>query len=131
MNHTSNIISQTLENNNFRKVIFTGQHTQLVVMSLKPSEDIGFEVHDHVEQLLFNLSGKGEAILDGEKHQFNEGDVLIVAPGVNHNVVNVGETDLKIYTIYSPANHIDGRIHASKEHAELDFEDEEFGHSQS
>lgn len=127
MSHISNIISQTAENNNFRKVIFTGD-TQLVVMCLKPGEDIGFEVHDHVEQLLFNLSGKGEAVLDGEKHEFNEGEVLVVGKGVNHNVMNVGETDLKIYTIYSPANHIDGRVHETKKDAELDLEDEEFGH---
>lgn len=128
MSHISNILSQTVANTNFRQVIFTGEKTQLVIMNLQPGEDIGLEVHDHVEQILFNLSGQGEVFLDGEKHPFNAGDVLIVSAGVNHNVTNIGDTELKIYTIYSPANHIDGRIHATKVHAELDTEDEAFGH---
>jgi len=128
MSHLSNILEQTAANNNFRQVIATGTHTQLVVMNIPVGGDIGLETHDHVEQILFNLSGQGEAILDGEKHAFNAGDVLVVSPGINHNVLNIGSTELKIYTIYSPANHIDGRIHATKADAEIDSEDEAFGH---
>lgn len=97
-------------------------------MSLNAGEDIGEEVHEHVEQYLFNYSGQGKAVLDGVESDFNPGDVVIVSPGVKHNIINTGTDKLKVYTIYVPANHIDGRVHKTKADAMADTEDEEFGH---
>lgn len=129
MSYQTNILEETSQNDFFRRVLFTGEKTQLVVMHLNPGDEIGEEVHQHVEQVLFNLSGTGKVVLDGVESVFNPGDVVVVTPGVRHNFINNGNEALKIYTIYSPANHIDGRIHHSKAEADADFEDEEFGHS--
>lgn len=128
MNYTANVLSQVAANDNFRKVLFTGAKSQLVVMSLKPGEDIGEEVHEHVEQILFNFSGTGKAILDGQESPFVPGNVVIVAPGTKHNLMNTGDEVMKIYTIYVPANHIDLTVHPTKAAAEADVNDEEFGH---
>jgi len=128
MSYTANVLSQAATNANFRQVIFTGAKSQLVLMSLKPGEDIGEETHEHVEQILFNFSGTGQAILDGQESKFNPGDVVIVTPGTKHNLINTGDTDMKIYTVYVPANHIDGTIHPTKQAAQSDIKDEEFGH---
>ncbi len=127
MSYTANVLSQVAANANFRQVIFTGAKSQLVLMSLKPGEDIGEETHQHVEQILFNFSGTGKAVLDGQESPFNPGDVVIVTPGTKHNLINTGATDMKIYTVYVPANHIDGTIHPTKEAAQADDKDEEFG----
>ena len=118
----------TLDNNNVRQVLFTAPHSQLVLMSLKPTEDIGEEVH-HVDQFFRFEQGVGEVIIDEEKYQVKDGDAIIVPAGAKHNVINTSETDeLKLYTIYSPANHKDGTIHATK--AEADAEEEHFdGHT--
>ena len=129
MSYQSNIIKLTEENSFFRKVLFTGQKSQLVVMSIVPGGEVGEEVHDHVEQLLFFLSGQGKAILDGVESEIKAGDVCVVTPGTRHNFLNTGAEPLKIYTIYAPANHFDGRIHVTKEDADKDQEDEDFGHS--
>lgn len=115
-------------NANFRKVLYTGAKTQLVVMSIPPGGEIGEETHDRVEQVLYVRSGEGEAIIDGERSPLAKGDALIVLPGTRHNVRNVGASDLKIATVYAPPNHIDGRVHATKADADADQEDEEFGH---
>jgi len=123
-----NIIKQTQENEHFRQVLHTGDKSQLVIMNISVQGEIGEEVHPHVEQTLFFLNGNGTALLDGVEHEIAGGDVLIVHPGVRHNVVNTGDVPLKIYTIYAPANHIDGRIHVTKADADEDTEDEEFGH---
>ena len=125
--YLSNAINLTKKNNYFRKVIFTGRKSQLVLMDIKPREDIGEETHKHVEQTLFLLSGKGKSILNGKSHSFNPGDVIVVTPGTKHNFVNIGKTSMKIYTIYSPPNHISKRIHKTKRDAEKDIADEEFG----
>lgn len=129
MNYLANILDKTNANSNFREVLHTGKFSQLVVMSLKPGEDIGEEVHEKVEQILFNLSGEGKVILDGVEQEFKPGDVVIVSPGTKHNFLNTGADNLKIYTIYTPANHIDKRIHVTKQDAINDSEDEAFGHS--
>ncbi len=121
------VIKETEENTFFRKVIFTGHNSQLVVMDIKPGEDVGEETHHRVEQTLFLLSGTGKAVLNGKEYPFNAGDVVVVPPGTKHNFINTGAESLKIYTIYAPANHIDGRIHKTKLDAENDIEDEEFG----
>lgn len=127
MSYTGNILRETMENTFFRKVLYTGAKSQLVVMDIKPGEDIGEEMHAHVDQTLFNLSGSGKAILDGVESTFNADDVVLVHAGTKHNFINTGSDSLKIYTLYAPANHIDGRIHKTKADAVADVEDEAFG----
>lgn len=129
MSTITHIIEETTQNENFRKVVYTGEKSQLVVMSIPPGGEIGEEVHPHVEQTIFILSGNGKAVLEGEESELKAGDALVVTPGARHNVLNSGEDHLKIYTIYAPANHIDGRVHATKADADADTEDEEFGHT--
>ncbi|MFS8130396.1 MAG: cupin domain-containing protein, partial [Candidatus Dojkabacteria bacterium] len=108
-------------------VLFTGDKSQLVVMDIKPGEDIGEEIHPHTEQTLYLLSGEGKSVLDGVETPFKTGDVVVVTPGTKHNFVNTGTESLKIFTTYSPPNHIDGRIHKTKQDAILDTADEDFG----
>jgi mannose-6-phosphate isomerase-like protein (cupin superfamily) len=126
MSFTTNIIRETEENNNFRKVLFTGKKSQLVVMDIPKGGEIGEETHAHVEQTLFFLSGTGKAILDGKESLITAGDVIIVTPGIKHNFINTGTTPLKVYTVYAPPNHIDGRIHTTKADADADTQDEAF-----
>ncbi len=125
---TSNIETETLENVNFRKVVWTGSHMQLVLMSLLPGEDIGVEVHPHVDQFFRVEEGQGKALVNGEEFSLVEDSVLIVQAGAEHNITNTGEGNLKMYTIYTPPNHIDNRVHATKADAVADQEDEDFGH---
>lgn len=128
MSYQKNIIESTKSNTNFRTVLFTGQKSQLVVMDIKPGEEVGLETHDHVEQTLFFLSGHGKALLNGVETVVGAGDVVVVTPGTEHNFINTTNESLKIYTVYSPANHIDGRVHKTMQDAIADDEDEEFGH---
>lgn len=118
-------------NTNYREVLFTGEKSQLVVMSINPGDDIGEEVHEGTEQTLYIHSGSGKAILDDKEFPLTTGDVLIVTPGTKHNVKNTGDIPMKITTVYAPAHHIDGRVHATKEDAENDTADEEFGGDES
>lgn len=129
MSFITNIIKKTEENTNFRTVLFTGDKTQLVVMNIPVGGEIGKEKHPHVEQSLFILSGQAKVTLDGKETEMGAGDVVVVTPGTKHNLINVGTEPLKVYTIYGPANHIDGRVHATKAAAEADVEDEKFGES--
>ena len=111
-----NIDKITLENSNFRKVIATNGYSQLVLMSLKPMEDIGMETHPNVDQFFRVEKGMGKAILNGTEYEFSDGFAIVIPAGTEHNIINTSETDeLKLYTIYSPANHPDGTIHATKE----------------
>lgn len=128
MSYQIQIQSETVNNKNFRKVLFTGGKSQLVVMDIKPGEDIGEETHAHVEQILYVFQGEGKAMLDGKESVVRAGDVLVVTPGTRHNIINSGNESLKIATVYCPPNHIDGRVHATKQDAEADIADEEFGH---
>ncbi len=128
MSYVGNIVGQTKENTFFRRVVFTGKKSQLVVMSIPPGGEIGLETHHNVEQTLFILSGRGEAVLDGKKEAIGGGFVVVVTPGTAHNIVNTGSEPLQIYTLYAPANHIDGRVHQTKAEADADSADEEFGH---
>ena len=115
----AHIEEETIKNENFRKVLYTGKHAQLVLMSLLPGEEIGMEVHESVDQFFRFEVGEGKAILDGEETLFKDGDVVIVPAGTNHNIINTSTTDkLKLYTIYSPANHPDGTVQATKAEAE-------------
>lgn len=127
MSYQDNIIRKTQNNGNFRRVLYTGNKTQLVAMSIPPGGDIGEETHPQVEQILFFLSGEGQAVLDGQISPVAAGDVVVVNPGIKHNFINTGAVDWKIYTVYAPANHIDGITHPTKADAEADVTDEEFG----
>lgn len=125
--YITNIIKETEQNTYFRKVLFTGTRSQLVVMSISPSGEVGEETHAYTEQTLFFLSGTGKAVLDGKESPIKAGDVVVVTPGTKHNFINTGTDPLKIYTIYSPPNHIDGRIHVTKADADKDIQDEAYG----
>lgn len=121
--YNANIEKLTLENTNFRQVLYTTQKSQLVLMSLKLKEEIGEEVHS-VDQFLRCEAGKGKAVLDGVSEDLSEGMVVVVPAGSKHNVINVSETeDLKLYTLYCPPHHRDGIVHNTKAEAEADTED--------
>ncbi len=100
-------------------------------MSIPPGGDIGAEVHQHVEQSLVVVSGTGESILDGVHEPMIVGDIVVVTPGVNHNIANTGQVPLQLYTIYAPPNHLDGKVHKTQADAIADTEDEAFGEAQS
>ena len=108
------------DNSNFRKVVYTGKHSQLVLMSLPIHEEIGEEVHPHTDQLLFLADGEGKAILEGQISNFKEDEAVFVPAGTRHNFVNTGDEELKFYTVYSPPAHADGTVHKTKAHAEKD-----------
>ncbi|OGD52714.1 cupin [Candidatus Beckwithbacteria bacterium RBG_13_35_6] len=114
----------TKDNNFFRQVLWTGKYCQLVVMSLKPGEEIGLEVHDKVDQFFRVEEGEAKFIINGEEYAAKDGDAVIVPAGAQHNVVSTGSEDLKLYTIYSPANHPDGTVHKTKQQA-LEAEEHE------
>ena len=110
----------TEKNKNFRKVLFTGKHTQLVVMCLQPGEEIGNEVHQKVDQFFRIEAGDAKFVFEGsEEHLVHEGDAVIVSAGTYHNVINASKKKkLRLYTLYSPPNHPDGTIHKDKAEAE-------------
>lgn len=117
----ANIEKETLANENFRKVLYTGHHSQLVLMSLKPGEEIGMEVHEDNDQFFRFEAGEGKVFIDGNEYVVGDGLAIIVPSGAEHNVVNTSATeDLKLYTIYSPAHHQDGVVRATKAEAEAD-----------
>jgi mannose-6-phosphate isomerase-like protein (cupin superfamily) len=119
--YNANIEKDTLENTNFRKVLYTAKHCQLVLMSLKPKEEIGMEVHEDNDQFFRFEKGEGKCIIDGNVYELGDGSVIIVPAGAQHNIINTSATeDLKLYTIYSPAHHKDGIIRATKAEAEAD-----------
>lgn len=122
--YKDNIEKLTLENNNFRKVLYTGKNSQLVLMSLKPMEEIGAEVHEENDQFFRFEAGQGRVTIDGNVYDVADGDAVVVPAGSNHNVENVSsDEELKMYTIYSPAHHKDGIVRATKEEAEANEED--------
>lgn len=117
--YATDIEEMTEANEYFRKVLYTAQHMQLVLMTLRPGEDIGQERHDHVDQFFRVEEGEAEAVLEGEVRKLKEGHVLIVPAGTTHNVRNASADEpLRLYTIYSPPNHPDGTIHKTKAEAE-------------
>ena len=119
-----NIEKETLDNDNFRKVLYTGKHLQLVLMSLKPGEEIGEEIHQNNDQFFRFESGTGKCTIDENNYHVTEGDVIVVPAGTKHNVINTSDEPFKMYTIYSPPNHQDGIIRATKK--EADVRDEKF-----
>lgn len=113
-----NIEEETIANDYFRKVLYTDPRLQLVVMSLLPEEEIGTETHD-LDQFIRIESGFGKAIVNGEVHELSDGSVVIIPKGNEHNIVNTSKSDkLKLYTIYAPAEHPPGTIHATKADAD-------------
>ena len=114
----SNIEKDTLANNNFRKVLYTGRHSQLVLMSLLPHEEIGMEVHMDNDQFFRCEKGQGRCIIDGNEYEVGNGTAIIVPAGARHNIINTGNIELKLYTIYSPAHHKDGIVRETKKEAE-------------
>ena len=119
--YVTNIEKLSLENNNFRKVLYTSKNSQLVLMSLLPQEEIGEEVHD-VDQFLRIEKGTGTAVLSGISHSLSDGSIIVVPAGVNHNIINTGSEEMKLYTLYMPPHHRDGVIHKTKAEAEKDTE---------
>jgi mannose-6-phosphate isomerase-like protein (cupin superfamily) len=114
----SNIEKDTLGNSNFRRVLYTGKHSQLVLMNLKPGEEIGEEVHKTIDQFFRFEKGEGIVSIDGTKHKIADGDAVIVPAGARHNVMNTSKTtELKLYTTYSPPEHQDGTKRKTKSDA--------------
>lgn len=121
--YVANIEKTSLENENFRRVLYTAKNSQLVVMSLKIGEEIGEEVH-RLDQFIRCESGEGKAILNGVEHVINDGFVVVVPAGTKHNIINVSQNKkLKLYTLYSPPNHKDGTVHPTKADAIKDEEE--------
>jgi mannose-6-phosphate isomerase-like protein (cupin superfamily) len=118
---SDNIEQKTLDNNNFRHVIYTGKNTQLVLMSIVPGGEIGMETHPDNDQFFRFESGKGKVIIDGNEYEVSDGYAAIVPAGAEHNVVNASDSEpLKLYTLYSPPHHKDGIVRATREEAEAD-----------
>lgn len=118
------IEKETVENNLFRKVLYTAKNSQLVLMSLPPQEELGMEVHTENDQFFRFEKGNGMCIIDGNEYQVSDGMAVIVPLGAKHNIMNTSDSeDLKFYTIYSPPHHKDGTIHATKaDEKEEDFD---------
>jgi mannose-6-phosphate isomerase-like protein (cupin superfamily) len=113
------IEDRTLKNEYFREVLFTAPHSQLVVMTLKPGEEIGLERHDDRDQFIRVESGTGEAVLDGQKHPLSDGVAIVIPAGTQHNVTNTSRSEpLRLYTLYSPPEHPDGTVHKTKAEAD-------------
>ncbi len=102
----------------FRRVLWTGEHTQLVIMTIPPGGEIGEEIHDENDQILSFVSGVGKAVVAGSNRKVTAGDVVVVPAGVKHNFLNDGPNPLVLYTVYGPPDHADGAVHATKEEAD-------------
>ena len=123
--YIENIEFDTLENDDFRRVLYTAKNQQLVLMSLRPMEEIGEEVHNDVDQFFRCEKGEGKAVLNGEEHVIKDGFVVVIPAGVKHNIMNTSPTEpLKLYSLYSPPNHEDKTVHHTK--AEADAAEEHF-----
>jgi mannose-6-phosphate isomerase-like protein (cupin superfamily) len=117
--YSINIEDKTLDNENFREVLYTGPHSQLVVMTLKPGEEIGLETHDDRDQFIRVEEGEGVAILGGQEYELEDGTAVVIPAGTEHNVINTSDDEkLRLYTVYSPAEHPDGTIHRTKAEAD-------------
>ena len=113
--YVTNIERDTLANQDYRRVLFTGRYTQLVLMTLQPGEEIGLEVHEDHDQFIRVEEGAGKAILNDEEHALSDGMIVVIPAGARHNVVNTSaDAPLRLYTLYSPPEHPDGTIHRTK-----------------
>ncbi|MDF1522794.1 MAG: cupin domain-containing protein [Trueperaceae bacterium] len=121
MSYVTDIEKRTEENRYFREVLYTGPKSQLVVMSLAPGESIGLETHPDIDQFVRVEEGVGKAVLDGVEHRLEAGWAVVISAGTEHDVVNTSSDEpLKLYTIYTPPEHADGTVHATKAEAEAD-----------
>lgn len=120
------IVAEARRNTFYRRVIYTGELSQLVVMALRPHEDIGAERHRAVEQTIVLVEGFAIVVLDGRRQTAHVGDAIVITPGTYHNLV-AGPQGVKLFTIYTPPNHIHGRVHRTRADAEADIADQEFG----
>ncbi len=119
--YVDNLLAITEANTNFRRVLYTASHSQLVVMSIPPHGEIGAEVH-RLDQFFRIESGQGSAVIDGIATPVSEGFAMLIPAGARHNVINTGDTDLKLYTVYAPPNHRDGVLHPTRADAVKDAE---------
>ena len=119
--YVQDIESLAVKNNDFRRVLYTAENCQLVLMALKPKEEIGAEVHK-LDQFFRVEEGSGEVVLDGVRTAIRAGFAVVVPAGTNHNIINTGSVSLKLYTIYAPPNHRDGVVHHTRANAEADNE---------
>lgn len=120
--YTADIEMLAEENTAFRQVLYTGHHLQLVLMALKPGEDIGMETHKTNDQFFRIEKGHGEVVVDGATHKVQGGDAIIVPAGARHNLINTGEKLLRLYTLYGPPNHVDGLVEKRKADAQASTE---------
>ena len=120
--YITNIEKLSLENTNFRKVLYTAKNSQLVLMSLLAGEDIGEETHD-VDQFLRIEKGTGTAILNDIPHDLTNGSIVVVPAGTKHNLINTGDSEMKLYSLYMPPHHRDGIVHKTKAEGEADTSD--------
>ncbi|NLX09581.1 MAG: cupin domain-containing protein [Chloroflexi bacterium] len=117
--YSINIEEATLDNEYFRKVLFTGPKSQLVLMALRPGEDIGLETHPDIDQFIRVEAGEGLAVIDGQELALEDGTAIVIPAGAEHNVTNVSESELlQLYTVYTPPEHPDGTIHRTKAEAD-------------
>ncbi|OIO18829.1 MAG: cupin domain-containing protein [Candidatus Magasanikbacteria bacterium CG_4_10_14_0_8_um_filter_32_14] len=117
-----NIKKETLENSDYRRVLYTAKNSQLVLMNLQPGGEIGMEIH-HLDQFIRIEQGTGKAILDGIEHDLQNDFAVVVPAGVEHNIINTGDTEMKLYTVYSPPEHKDGLVeHTKAEEIEEHFD---------
>jgi mannose-6-phosphate isomerase-like protein (cupin superfamily) len=122
--YSVNIEDKTIKNENFREVLFTGKHSQLVVMTLQPGEEIGEETHDGIDQFIRVEAGEGVAVLNDQETKILDGSAVVIPAGVKHNVINRSQEEpLRLYTIYSPPEHPDGTVHKNKKEAD-EYEEE-------
>jgi len=125
--YSINIEEKTLAGNNFREVLYTTQRSQLVIMTLQPGEEIGLERHEGHDQFIRIEAGQGVAILDGEEHKLEDGVAVVIPAGTEHNVINTSSSEpMRLYTLYTPPEHPDGIVHATK--AEADDYEQQHGH---
>lgn len=124
--YITNIEKTTLTNNNFRKVLYTGEHIQLVLMSLQPGEDIGKEVHEHIDQFIRIESGSGIAFINGTETALVADDAVVIPAGAEHNITNTGDSVMKLYTVYGSPEHKDAITQETKAVAEARHHDEQF-----
>jgi mannose-6-phosphate isomerase-like protein (cupin superfamily) len=125
--YSINLEERTLAGNNFREVLYTTPRSQLVIMTLQPGEEIGLEKHEGHDQFIRVEAGRGVAILDGEQHPLKDGVAVVIPAGTEHNVVNTSDSEpMRLYTLYTPPEHPDGTVHATK--AEADEYEKQHGH---
>jgi mannose-6-phosphate isomerase-like protein (cupin superfamily) len=116
--YSEEVVRLARENEDFRRVLYTAERSQLVLMSLRPGEEIGEEVHEGIDQVLAFVAGEGEAVVEGARSPVREGSVVVIPSGTRHNFINNGSAPLRLYTVYSPPEHPDGTVHRTKDEAD-------------